>query len=70
MDTVVRGGQRSLGAPRGVKTLKKSVFERGVQSNQNEKLCLEKLSWEKLFLRDFLTIFVRVQDLGVAINET
>ena len=65
MDTVGRGGQRSLGAPRGDKTLKKSVFERGVQSNQNGKLCLEMISWEKLFLKDFFDFFVRVRDFGV-----
>ena len=60
---LTQGGSKVTWSPEGVKPLKKSVFERGVQSNQNGKLCLEMISWEKLFLKDFLTFFVR--DFGV-----
>ena len=62
---LTQGGSKVTWSPEGVKPLKKSVFERGVQSNQNGKLCLEMISWEKLFLKDFLTFFVRVRDFGV-----
>ena len=42
-----------------VKSFGKCVFERGIQWNQNKKLCLETLSWEKHFFLNFFIFWAK-----------